>query len=92
MRAGPELSVIDISDTGALVEGDTRLLPGTRIDVHLITRTGRLLVRSRVVRAHVCLLQPNRIGYRAGLAFDQPVDTRLSSDSPAHVVGDANGA
>jgi len=77
MRAGAELSVIDVSDAGALVEGASRLLPGTRIDVHLITREGRVLVRGRVVRAHVWLLQADRIGYRAGIAFDQPVDTSL---------------
>jgi hypothetical protein len=34
-----------------------------------------VLVRGRVVRAYVFELQPGAIRYRAGLAFDQPVDT-----------------
>ena len=44
LRAGRELVVIDLSNGGALVEGATRLLPGTHVDVHVITRDGRTLV------------------------------------------------
>lgn len=84
LRAGPELSVVNVSDAGALVEGTTRLLPGTRVDVHLIARAGRVLARSRVSRAYVCLVQADRIGYRAGIAFDVPVDTRPPVDSPVY--------
>jgi hypothetical protein len=75
LRTGQELTLIDRSDLGALVEGAARLLPGTRVDVHLITRVGRVLVRSRVVRAHVAALAADRVVYRGALAFDQPLDT-----------------
>lgn len=75
MRAGPELAVVDVADTGALVEGCTRLLPGTRIDVHVVTQSGRVLVRSRVVRAEVWSLQADRMRYRAGIAFEHALDT-----------------
>lgn len=52
-----------------------RLLPGTHVDVHLVTRDGRLLVRSRVVRAFVCHVAANQIRYRGALAFESPVQT-----------------
>ncbi len=52
-----------------------RLLPGTHVDVHLITQDGRLLIRSRVVRAFVCEVSPHQIRYRGALAFDRPVRT-----------------
>jgi len=75
LRAGREFVTIDISNGGLLAEGETRLLPGTHVDVHLVTRDGRLLVRSRVVRAFVCHVAHHEIRYRGALAFDHPVDT-----------------
>jgi hypothetical protein len=75
LRAGRELTVVDVSDVGLLAEGEMRLLPGTHVDVHLVTREGRLLVRSRVVRAFVCQLGPHQIRYRGALSFDRPVYT-----------------
>jgi hypothetical protein len=53
LRTGRELAVVDIGDTGALLEGTSRLLPGTHVEVHVVTREGRTLVRSRVTRASV---------------------------------------
>jgi hypothetical protein len=75
LRTGRELTVINISSSGALVEGPTRLLPGTRADVHLVTRHGRVLVRTRIVRSLVWRLEPDVVCYRSALAFDTEVDT-----------------
>jgi hypothetical protein len=71
VRAGRELDVIDISSTGALVEGEARLLPGRHLDVHVVSSTGRTLARSRVVRAFVSALTSDRVLYRGALAFEQ---------------------
>jgi hypothetical protein len=96
LRAGRELTAIDISDTGLLAEGEMRLLPGTHVDVHLVTRDGRLLVRSRVVRAYVCHLAANQIRYRGALAFETPVQTAeigyplpAASETPIGAQGSA---
>ena len=78
LRTGLELSVVDVSDSGALVEG-ARLLPGTHLDVHVITRDGRVLVRSRVVRAYVAELQSTAVRSRGALAFDRAIDTSRAS-------------
>ena len=78
LRTGWELTIVDISHAGALIEGGARLLPGTHVDVHVITRDGRVLVRSRVVRASVCHLQSDVVLYRAALAFERNVDTAVS--------------
>ena len=75
LRAGRELLVIDLSDAGLLAEGNMRLLPGTHVEVHLVTKEGRLLVRSRVVRAFVCDVSAGSIRYRGALLFDRSVDT-----------------
>ncbi len=79
LRAGRELSVIDVSSDGALIEGSVRLLPGTHVDVHIVTRDGRVLVRSRVVRAQVCHVAADSVRYRGALAFDRSVDTSVAA-------------
>jgi hypothetical protein len=73
LRIGPELTVIDISSHGVLVEGRARLAPGARVDVHVVPPQGRVLVRTTVVRAYVCQLRPDTVIYRAGLRFDHPI-------------------
>ena len=83
LRAGRELHVIDVSASGALVEGDTRLLPGTHVDVHVVTAGGRVLVRSRIVRAFVSAVWSDRVLYRGALAFDHPVDVGGPAPRPA---------
>ena len=75
LRTGRDLLVVDLSNAGALVEGAARLLPGTHVDVHIITTDGRRLVRARLVRAYVCHVAADVIRYRGALAFETPVDT-----------------
>jgi hypothetical protein len=77
LRTGRELSVVDVSNAGALVEGSVRLLPGTHVDVHVVTREGRVLVRSRVARCFVAALRGDAVCYRGALAFDRLLDTAL---------------
>jgi hypothetical protein len=81
LRTGRELTVVDIGDAGALVEGTARLLPGTHVEVHVVTREGRTLVRSRITRAAVFAVAADTLRYRAALAFDTRVNT-----APARVV------
>jgi hypothetical protein len=78
LRAGRDLRVLDVSDSGALVEGVSRLLPGTRVDVHVVPHGGRVLLRSRVVRSFVNSVDADGVTYRSGLAFEQRVDTAAS--------------
>jgi hypothetical protein len=74
LRAGREVAVINLSSLGLLVEGTTRLLPGTHVDVHVIAAQGRSLVRARVVRCAVIGLGADVIQYRSALAFSAQVD------------------
>jgi hypothetical protein len=74
LRTGGQLVVLDASNWGALTETTERLLPGRHLDVHIVTPTGRTLVRSRVARAYVCRVQSDAIHYHAALAFDHSID------------------
>jgi hypothetical protein len=59
-RVLAQLIVLNASGWGALTESIERLLPGRHLDVHVVTSGGRVLVRSRVVRAFVYHLQLSR--------------------------------
>jgi hypothetical protein len=85
LRLGRELTVVDISSSGVLLEGLTRLLPNTHTDIHIVTRNGRVLVRARVIRALIWRLERDVVWYRSALAFDTVVDT----EPPA--VSESNG-
>jgi hypothetical protein len=74
LRVGRELQVVNISNGGVLVHGQTRLLPGTPLDVHVVTRHGRILVRGRVVRAYVARLASDDVWYRGAVAFERLID------------------
>jgi hypothetical protein len=95
LRTGRELSVVDVSNDGALVEG-ARLLPGTHLDVHVTTHEGRILVRSRVVRAFVVSVRADAVRYRGALAFDRSIDTSLRPGYPMpsdrRATGDGQGS
>ena len=74
LRLGRELSVLDVSTSGALVHGTTRLLPGTNVDVHVTASQGRVLIRARVVRCTVWDVTSDVVQYRGALAFSTPVE------------------
>ena len=76
LRTGGQLLVLDASTWGALAESTERLLPGRHLDVHVVSVQGRVLVRSRVVRAFVSRLQADAVYYRAALSFERAVDVR----------------
>jgi hypothetical protein len=74
LRAGRELAVVNISSSGALLDGLARLLPGTNVDVHVTAAQGRVLVRARVIRCAVWQVTADVIFYRGALAFSADVD------------------
>lgn len=82
LRTGRECRVVNLSNSGALLESAGRLLPGTHVDIHLVVRDGRMLVRGRVLRAFVCELSSDGVRYRAAVAFDHPVDTAAAPPVP----------
>jgi hypothetical protein len=91
LRTGRELAVVEISDTGALLEGVARLLPGTHVEVHVVTRDGRTLVRSRVTRAWVFAVAADTLKYRAALVFDARVNTAPSRVVVTHSTPSGKG-
>jgi hypothetical protein len=75
MRPGQRLVVIDVSASGALVEGGRPLRPGSDIEVQLEGDARSGMVAAHVTRCSVAALHgESGITYRAALAFNQACD------------------
>ena len=75
MRPGHRLVVVDVSASGALVEGGRPLRPGADIEVQLEGDVRRRMVGAHVTRCSVAALHgESGITYRAALAFNQACD------------------
>ena len=74
LRTGLALRLLNASSRGVLIEGHTRLQPGRRLEVHVVTRSGRQPVWCRVAWVRVSRVRPDHVEYLAGLAFEQVVD------------------
>jgi hypothetical protein len=88
LRTGRDVDVLDVSDGGVCVDGRARLLPGTHVDVHVVTAGGRVLARCRVVRSHVSRIERDGVSYRSALAFQQAIDTRTPGYAFPSAVGE----
>jgi PilZ domain len=73
VRPGRDVSVVNVSADGALIETDRRLLPGASIELQFTTRERRASMRGRVVRCSVSRLRAADIWYRGAICFDRSV-------------------
>jgi hypothetical protein len=71
LRPGRDITLINLSTGGALVESGSRLLPGTRVDLQLLGSGIRRVVRGRVLRCHVCALRGDGVLYRGAVMFEE---------------------
>jgi hypothetical protein len=69
-----EAVLINISDTGVLVECGMRLQPGTRVTVLFSGSFTPSSVPSRVARSVVSGMAAEGIRYQVGIAFNQPIE------------------
>ena len=70
VRPGREASLLDVSAGGALVETTYRLLPGSRIELHIATSERRASVRGGVLRSAVVGVRATGMCYRTAIGFD----------------------
>jgi hypothetical protein len=75
VRPGQRLFVVDVSASGALVEGGRPLRPGSDIEVQLETDARGGMVAAHVTRCSVAALHgESGITYRAALSFSESCD------------------
>jgi hypothetical protein len=75
VRPGSEVIVVDLSSTGALLEGHGRLRPGGRCELTPALASGDITVRARVARCFVARLErAAAVRYRTAVAFESLID------------------
>ena len=73
LRPGCDVSVIDLSTGGALVQGHRPLRPGARVHVRLETDGGTVSLAAHVLRCTVWSLNGEEgVVYRGALRFEAP--------------------
>jgi len=75
VRPGLDVTVVDLAAGGVLVEGATRLMPGSRVVMQFGAVGRGLVVSGRVLRCEVVSVDRDRgIRYRGAVRFDGPVE------------------
>lgn len=72
LRPGQEVTLVNISRRGALIDSGVRLRPGAQAELLLCGTDVRVRVEGRLHRCHVVRLDPVR--YRGVVVFDQDVE------------------
>ena len=75
LRPGGDVVLVDLSGSGALVEGTFRFRPDSRCDLSITHDAGDSMLRALVVRSFVARL--DRVGpvrYRAAFRFERPME------------------
>lgn len=86
VRPGWEVSLLDVSAGGALVETSYRLLPGSSIELHLATLDRKVLVRGEVLRSAVVRVRAAGICYRTAIGFDRSLSWFVDEQADGYQV------
>jgi Family of unknown function (DUF6982)/PilZ domain len=81
--AGYNVTLIDLSEGGALVEVDGPLRPGIQLTLELAGGGLDAAVPLEVVRSYVARLKDNSTFYRGACRFAHPIDLPSTSPAPA---------
>jgi len=82
---GGEATLLNISNSGAQIEGKNRLVVGSRVSIRLlggsVKRMDGVIVRSQVSTIH----RDGSLSYESGMDFDRPypITSPLDGDMPA---------
>jgi hypothetical protein len=89
VRPGHDVSIVDVSAGGTLIESAHRLLPGTSVELQLETANHRVGVRGRVLRCAVVSLRSSAVCYRGAVVFDRYLLWFVDGDSTGYSVPSA---
>jgi hypothetical protein len=86
IRPGHDVSLVNVSAKGALIETTHRLLPGSAVELRMAASHGRASVRGRVLRSFVARLRSDCVWYRGAIGFDQCLSWFADEPHQGYVV------
>jgi hypothetical protein len=69
-----EIALVNISNSGVLLESGSKLAPGSTTELHLIGSAASLVVPVRFIRSEIAKVDPIGVRYRAAAEFDKDID------------------
>jgi hypothetical protein len=88
VKYGPEVSIVDLSRGGVLLESDRPLKPGSRQALEIAGAEKSIVVPFGVLRSRISALAPRGAIYRSACAFSRPLE--LPELAAAAVVTELN--
>jgi hypothetical protein len=85
LKYGPRLSLVDVSDGGALVQADVRLRPGAELVMEIVGAQVHA-VPFRVLRSELARISEGGAVYRGACEFKRPLNLAEASTSAAQVT------
>jgi hypothetical protein len=91
---GTEIALVNISNSGVLLESGSKLAPGSTTELHLIGPVANVVVPVRFIRSEIAKVDPIGVRYRAAAEFDREIDlARLArasgkTSSASHALGE----
>lgn len=82
LGSGPEVKLVDVSNTGVLVETATKLLLGSTVDLRLVGRDTDVTMPANVLRTAVAEVNPLGVRYHVAAAFSR--ELRLMDMAAKH--------
>jgi hypothetical protein len=70
----PQATLVDISNSGVLLETTARLVDGSTLDLQLVGRETDVYVPARMVRTQVAAVDGRGVRYHAAVAFARELD------------------
>jgi len=92
VRPGHDVTLVDVSAGGVLIETARRLLPGSCVEILLADGVRSATVRGQVLRCAVAQLQATSITYRGAIGFDRDLSWFLARDGNGYHVPDGQTA
>ena len=69
--AGPEVTLINISRGGALIETEAHLVPHSSVAIRLVAADAVFLLHGKVLRSRASSFQGSTLLYQSAIAFDK---------------------
>jgi hypothetical protein len=83
LSPGDVVTLINISASGILVQGKTRFVPGTRLNVIFEGPRAPGAVKGRIIRCQVsAIASGGSLQYQSAIAFDANIDLRVDEAPP----------
>jgi hypothetical protein len=89
---GDAVRIVDISNSGVLLESGSKVSPGTTIDLQLLGEGTNIFVPARAIRTDVADVDGLGVRYRLAAAFSRDVDLPGGAATRTDVAGRSPGA